>query len=80
MDATLCMSAWNTLVQQLVLTFTEPTMRTWQQIALGWVLHRDPATQGTVIHWAHNWIVGAITLRLPHWKRIRWVLPAVFTL
>jgi hypothetical protein len=173
MDVTFCISAWNTLVQQLVLTFTEPTMRTWQQIALGWVLHRGPATvtgifrtlgkladrhwtvyhkffyqaawsldtlsvylmanvigpmildsgqidpvtgrpvadlniddttagrygrhvahagwfkdasatgpatQGTVIHWAHNWIVGAITLRLPHWKQIRWVLPAVFTL
>jgi hypothetical protein len=173
MDATFCISAWNTLVQQLVLTFTEPTMRTWQQIALGWVLHRGPATvtgifrtlgkladrhwtvyhkffyraawsldtlssylmanvigpmildsgqidtvtgrpvadlniddttagrygqhvahagwfkdasatgpatTGTVIHWAHNWIVGAITLRLPHWKRTRWVLPAVFTL
>ena len=173
MDATFCISAWNTLVQQVVLTFTEPTMRTWQQIALGWVLHRGPATvtgifrtlgkladrhwtvyhkffyraawsldtlsvylmanvispmildsgqfdtvtgrpvvdlniddttagrygrhvahagwfkdasatgpatQGTVIHWAHNWIVGAITLRLPHWKLIRWVLPVVFAL
>jgi len=173
MDATFCISAWSTLVQQLAWTFTEPTMRTWQQIALGWVLHRGPATvtgifrtlgkladrhwtvyhkffyraawsldtlsaylmanvigpmildsgqidtvtgrpvadlniddttagrygrhvahagwfkdasatgpatQGTVIHWAHNWIVGAITLRLPHWKRIRWVLPAVFAL
>ena len=44
MDATLCISAWNSLVQQLVLTFTEPTMRTWQQIALGRVLHRGPAT------------------------------------
>ena len=43
---------------------------------------RRPARppRGTVIHWAHNWIVGAITLRLPHWRRIRWVLPAVFTL
>lgn len=173
MDATFCISAWNALVQQLVLTFTEPTMRTWQQIALGWVLHRGPATvtgifrtlgkladrhwtvyhkffyqaawsldtlsvylmanvigpmildsgqidpvtgrpvadlniddttagrygrhvahagwfkdasatgpatKGTIVHWAHNWIVGAITLRLPYWKQIRWVLPAVFTL
>jgi hypothetical protein len=39
-----------------------------------------PATQGTVIHWAHNWIVGAITLRLPRWVLVRWVLPAVFAL
>jgi hypothetical protein len=36
--------------------------------------------KGTVIHWAHNWIVGAITVRLPRWSMIRWVLPAVFTL
>jgi hypothetical protein len=39
-----------------------------------------PATQGTVIHWAHNWIVGAFTLRLPRWPLVRWVLPAVFAL
>jgi hypothetical protein len=173
MDTTFCISAWNALVQQLALTFTDPTARTWQQIALGWVLHRGPATvtgifrtlgkladrhwtvyhkffyrarwsletlslyllanvigpmiqesgqidtrtgkpvvdlniddttagrygkhvahagwfkdasatgpatQGTVIHWAHNWIVGAITLRLPRWPLVRWVLPAAFVL
>ena len=173
MDAASCVSAWNALVQQLVLAFTEPTARTWQQIALGWVLHRGPATvtgifrtlgaladrhwtvyhrffyraawsletlsaylmahvigpmilesgiidaatdqpvadlniddttagrygkhvahagwfkdasatgpatKGTVIHWAHNWIVGAITLRLPRWPQMRWVLPAVFAM
>jgi len=39
-----------------------------------------PATKGTVIHWAHNWIVGAVTLRLPRWPGMRWVLPAVFCL
>jgi len=173
MDAASLVSAWNALVQQLAFTFTEATARTWQQIALGWVLHRGPATvtgifrtlgkladrhwtvyhkffyraawslemlsaylmmhvigpmilesglvdaatskpvadlniddttagrygkhvahagwfkdasaagpatKGTVIHWAHNWIVGAITLRLPRWKLMRWVLPAVFAL
>jgi hypothetical protein len=173
MDATSLVSAWDILVQQLALTFTEPTTRTWQQIALGWVLHRGPATvtgifrtlgkladrhwtvyqkffyraawsletlsayltarviapmivesgllnattgqpvadlniddttagrygrhvahagwfkdasvigpatKGTVIHWAHNWLVGAITLRLPRWPLVRWVLPAVFRL
>ena len=36
--------------------------------------------KGTVIHWAHNWIVGAITVRLPRWSMVRWVLPAIFTL
>jgi hypothetical protein len=39
-----------------------------------------PATKGAVIHWAHNWIIGAVTLRLPRWKLIRWVLPATFAL
>jgi hypothetical protein len=173
MDATSLVSTWNVLIQQLACAFTEPTARTWQQIATGWVLHRGPATvtgmyrtlgtladrhwtvyhkffyraawsldtvsaylmarvigpmilesglidtttgqpvadlniddttagrygkhvahagwfkdasatgpatRGTVIHWAHNWIVGAITLRLPRWPRMRWVLPAVFAL
>lgn len=41
---------------------------------------QGPATKGTVIHWAHNWIVGAFTLRLPCWPMVRWVLPAVFAL
>jgi len=41
---------------------------------------QGPATKGTVIHWAHNWIVGAFTLRLPRWPMVRWVLPAVFAL
>lgn len=172
MDASL-VSAWNAMIQQLAPVFSQPTARTWRQIALGWVLHRGPAkvtgiyrtlgdladrhwtvyhkffyraawslqalsmqllvhvigpmilesgaidlvsgkpvadlniddttagrdgkhvahagwfkdasatgpaTKGTVIHWAHNWIVGAITLRLPRWGAMRWVLPAVFAL
>ena len=28
-----------------------------------------PAYKGTVIHWAHNWLVGAVTLRLPGWPQ-----------
>jgi hypothetical protein len=39
-----------------------------------------PGTKGTVIHWAHNWIVGAVTLRLPRWQQVRWVLPVAFAL
>jgi len=172
MDAASLVSAWYTMIHQLAPVFTEPTARTWQQIALGWVLHRGPATvtgifrtlgdladrhwtvyhkffyraawsldelsmqllvkvvgpmilesaltddagtpvadlniddttaarygrhvahagwfkdasasgpatRGTVIHWAHNWIVGAVTLRLPRWPQMRWVLPVVFAL
>lgn len=173
MDATSLVSAWNALVVQLAHVFTEPTARVWRQIALGWVLHRGPATvtgiyqtlgdladrhwtvyekffyraawslndlslrllthvvyplivesgmiddqsgkpvadvnfddttvgrcgkhvahaawfkdasasgashRGAVIHWAHNWIVGAVTLRLPKWPGPRWVLPLVFAL
>lgn len=173
MDATSLVSAWEALVLQLALAFSEQTARTWQQIVLGWVLHRGaatvtgiyrtlgsladrhwtvyhkffyraawtlnelsawlmsrvllpmivesgaleastgqpvvdlniddttaarygkhvahagwfkdasasgPATKGRVIHWAHNWLVGAITLRLPRWAMTRWVLPAVFAL
>ena len=173
MDASALTSAWNSLLLQLCCVFTEPTARTFQQIALGWILHRGPATvtgfyrilgklaerhwtvyqkffyraawsletlsmqllihvigpmilqsglvdphsgkpvanlniddttagrcgrhvahagwfkdasasgpahKGTVIHWAHNWIVGAITLRLAAWPLMRWVLPVVFAL
>lgn len=173
MDAASLVSAWYTLIQQLAPAFTEPTARTWQQITLGWVLHRGPATvtgiyrtlggladrhwtvyhkffyraawsldtlsmhllvrvigplilesgtidaasgrptvdlhlddttagrygqhvahagwfkdasatgpatKGTVIHWAHNWLVGAVTLRLPRWPAMRWALPVVFAL
>ena len=39
-----------------------------------------PSHRGTVIHWAHNWLVGAVTLRLPAWPLLRWVLPVLFTL
>ena len=41
---------------------------------------QGPATKGKVIHWAHNWVVGAFTLRRPRWALTRWVLPAVFAL
>jgi len=35
MDATSLVSAWDALVLQLALVFTEATARTWQQITLG---------------------------------------------
>ncbi|MFA7236529.1 MAG: hypothetical protein WC058_06670, partial [Phycisphaeraceae bacterium] len=40
----LVISAWNSLVQQLACVFTAPTAEVWRQLALGWVLHRGPAT------------------------------------
>jgi hypothetical protein len=39
-----------------------------------------PAYRGTVIHWAHNWVVGVVTLRLPSWPGLRWALPVLFAL
>jgi hypothetical protein len=39
-----------------------------------------PGHRGTVIHWAHNWLIGAVTLRLPGWPLLRWVLPVFFLL
>lgn len=173
MDADVIVSAWNALVMQLGCVFTAPTARVWQQLALGWLLHRGPATvtgiyrtlgdlavrhwtvyekffyraawsledlclrliqhvvspmitlsaqldpksgkpiadlniddttvarsgrhvahagwfkdasasgashRGPVIHWAHNWIIAAVTLRLPAWPRMRWALPVLFAL
>lgn len=44
MDTASLVSAWNALVQHLCCVFTQPTALTWQQIVLGWVLHRGPAT------------------------------------
>lgn len=44
MDAMSLVSAWTTLIQHLACTFTQPTAAVWRQIALGWVLHRGPAT------------------------------------
>lgn len=171
MDAAL-VSAWNSILVQLSCVFTRPTRCIWQQIALGWVLQRGPATvtgiyrtlgdltnrhwttyekffyraawclnelclqlikeiirpliqesavidettgrpvvdlviddttaarrgkhvahagwfkdasasgshKGAVIHWAHNWIVGAVTLRLKAWPLLRWTLPVIFAL
>ena len=172
MDATFLISAWESLVLQFACVFTAPTALTWQQLVLGWILHRGPATvtgmfrtmgklanrhwtvyekffyrapwtlqdlsrvlltrvivplilesgqtdaqgrpvvdlvidettvgrtgkhvahagwfrdaslsgpatKGTIIHWAHQWVVGAITLRLKKWGLQRWVLPCVFAL
>jgi hypothetical protein len=44
MDTASLVSARNALLLQLCCVFTEPTAEVWRQIALGWVLHRGPAT------------------------------------
>lgn len=41
---------------------------------------QGPAVKGTVIHWAHNWIVGSLALRLAEWEDVRWNLPVAFRL
>jgi len=41
---------------------------------------QGPAVKGTVIHWAHNWIVASLALRLRGWEKIRWNLPVAFRL
>jgi len=44
MDAPSLVSAWEAFLVQLSCVFTEPSARIWRQIALGWILHRGPAT------------------------------------
>ena len=44
MDGTFMVSAWNSIILQLCWVFTEPTARTFQQIALGWLLKRGSTT------------------------------------
>ena len=44
MDVASLVSAWDALVLHLAFVFTEATARTWRQMAMGWVLHRGPAT------------------------------------
>ncbi len=44
MDAPSLVSAWDALVQQHCCVFSAPTARTWQQIALGWILNGGSAT------------------------------------
>ncbi|MFH1616508.1 MAG: hypothetical protein ABIG61_15645 [Planctomycetota bacterium] len=89
MDTISLVSVWKNIILQLSYIFTDPAAGIWQQIMLGWILKRGPTTITGIFrtlgnladkHWAHNWFVGAITIRLPQWPMIRRVLPTVFAL
>jgi len=77
MDTASLVSAWNALLLQLCCVFTEPTAEVWRQIALGWVLHRGPATVTGLFR-----ILGRLADR--HWTvyqkffyRAAWALDAL---
>ena len=46
----------------------------------GWFKDASSHAQGPVIHWAHNWIVGAVVLRVPRFPLLRLALPVLFAL
>jgi hypothetical protein len=41
----------------------------------GWFKDASACARKTVIHWAHNWVVSAVTLRLPELPGLRLALP-----
>lgn len=41
----------------------------------GWFKDASACAQKEVIHWAHNWVVSAVTLRLPRFPDLRLALP-----
>jgi hypothetical protein len=41
----------------------------------GWFKDASACAQKQVIHWAHNWVVSAVTLRLPQFPNLRLSLP-----
>jgi hypothetical protein len=46
----------------------------------GWFKDASSHAQGPVIHWAHNWVIGAVVLRVPRFPLVRLALPVLFTL
>lgn len=46
----------------------------------GWFKDASAYAKGEVIHWAHNWIVSAVTLRMKHSPLVRLSLPVQFAL
>jgi hypothetical protein len=52
-----------------------------KRVALaGWFKDASAHARAPVIHWAHNWIVGAVNLRIKRFPLLRLALPVVFTL
>jgi hypothetical protein len=46
----------------------------------GWFKDASAAGKQTVIHWAHNWIIATVTIRLKRWPTWRLALPVDFEL
>lgn len=46
----------------------------------GWFKDASAHARTQVIHWAHQWVLGAITLRLKRWPGRRLALPVAFAL
>jgi hypothetical protein len=46
----------------------------------GWFKDASSHARGPVIHWAHNWVVGAVILRVSRFPRLRLALPVLFAL
>jgi hypothetical protein len=46
----------------------------------GWFRDASAKAQTTVIHWAHQWLIGAVTVRVPRWPLQRLALPVLFAL
>jgi hypothetical protein len=46
----------------------------------GWFKDASSHARGPVIHWAHNWVIAAVILRVPRFPLLRWALPVLFAL
>jgi hypothetical protein len=54
MEAISVLPAWNDIILQLSYVFTEPTAKTWRQIALSWILKRVPTAVTGIIRTLGN--------------------------
>jgi hypothetical protein len=46
----------------------------------GWFMDHSAHGERKVFHWSHNWVIGAVALRLKRWSRMRLNLPVAFAL
>ncbi|KKM18481.1 hypothetical protein LCGC14_1665250 [marine sediment metagenome] len=46
----------------------------------GWYKDASAYARTTVIHWAHNWVIGAVSLRIERFPGLRLSLPVLFAL
>ena len=79
MDTASLVSAWNALILQLGCVFTTPTAQVWQQIVLGWVLHRGPATVTGIFRTLGDLADRHWTVYQKFFYRAAWTLDALST-